>query len=90
MTLLAAVLLIHSWYPAECCSVTRDGANDCHPIACDELLETTEGIRWKDLLFRDNQVHPSLDRQCHVCDHTYGANDPHPHHGYCVFVQPSS
>lgn len=75
----------HSWYPMECCNAT----GDCHPVACDELVETKDGIRWKDLLFKDAQVRPTKDGQCHVCERTFEGTS-NPHHGYCVFVQPAS
>ena len=42
-TLLAGLILIHSWYPNECCA-----EKDCHPVPCDEISEGENGaMHWK-------------------------------------------
>lgn len=79
----------HSWYPAICCSGSEEGG-DCHPVPCDSLNETRNGIEWHGFRFKDDQVRPSQDKDCHVCVGHYesptGARDvPH-----CVFIQPST
>ena len=44
-TLLAGLILIHSWYPNECCA-----DKDCHPVPCDEISEAENGaMHWKNL-----------------------------------------
>lgn len=66
LALLAMALAIpaHSWYPSSCCS-----GQDCKPIPCDQLVENSHG--WVYLPtgneFNPSQVHPSQDKDCHVC-----------------------
>lgn len=79
----AAVLLVHSWYPQECCS-----ERDCHPVPCEEISEAPNGgIRFQEHLFEKQRVRPSLDAQCHICIH--GWYDVHGWHGHptCAFIQ---
>ena len=78
--LVGAVLLVHSWYPVECCN-GNPAAGDCHPVPCDSLTEDRAGIHWHGLLFKDKQIRPSQDQGCHVC----ATDKP-----YCVFIQPQS
>lgn len=77
------MILVHDWYPPECC-----GGGDCHPVPCDEIVETDKGFRWKDVTFPSANVRPTQDGKCHVCD----GWDSYPvkHHGWCVFILPSS
>lgn len=83
MILSAALILIHSWYPAECCH-----DQDCHPVPCDALVETKAGIEWRGYTFTGKQIRPSQDSQCHVCAWEYaGRIVPQ---GWCVFVNPGS
>lgn len=57
------IILIHSWYPSECCSEV-----DCKPIRCDELIEGPNGtFLYQGLTFLKEKVFTSLDAQCHVC-----------------------
>ncbi len=77
MTLLAAIVLAHSWYPQGCC-----GGHDCAPVPCDQVIETKDGYRVGSLLFTDPQVSPSRDAECHACVH-----DGIP---LCLFIQPTS
>ena len=72
----------HSWYPPLCCNGTEEGG-DCHPVPCDELVETKSGITWQGHNFNKEQVHPSFDRNCHVCVGPTGIS-------HCVFVEPTS
>ena len=74
---LAGLVLVHSWYPHECC-----GDEHCHSVPCTELNETWQGVWWHNILFRRDQIKPSLDADCHVCEVTG--------HPYCVFVRDSS
>ena len=34
---VAAVILVHSWYPQECCN-GDEHSGDCHPISCEEII----------------------------------------------------
>jgi len=85
MSLVAALLLIHSWYPQDCCGGNAS-VGDCRPVPCESLSEDQNGIRYRDhyleLQFSGPQIRPSQDAQCHVC-----ANRLQP---YCVFVRPES
>lgn len=91
-SLLAAALMLvssaaysHSWYPHDCC---HDG--DCHPVPCDELVETRYGIMWRGVvLFNDAQVKASQDQFCHVCAKKQ-TGTVLPYLPLCAFVQPSS
>lgn len=64
--LLAAVLLVHDWYPSECCQ-----GQDCRPIPCDAVRQ--KGIVYlyqppgfpAPLLF--SRARKSKDEQCHAC-----------------------
>ena len=50
--LLAGLILVHSWYPNECCA-----DKDCHPVPCDEISEDENGaIHWKYLIFEGSQI----------------------------------
>ncbi len=76
----------HSWYPAICCNGAETGG-DCHPVPCDELVETKAGIEWHGIVFSGRKIRPTQDASCHVCTTAY-TNAPNI--GYCVFVLPSS
>lgn len=63
-TLLAGLILVHSWYPNECC-----GDEHCHPVPCDEISEDEKGaMHWKNLIFDGSQIRTSPDNECHVCN----------------------
>lgn len=81
-TLLAGIVLAHSWYPTLCCQGTEEGG-DCHPVPCDELVETRTGVTWKGHNFNGDQIHVTIDRDCHVCVGKTGIS-------HCVFVEPTS
>ncbi len=77
LKLASAIVLVHSWYPMECCS-----EQDCHPVPCEQLEDAPKGaVTWRDKLFEKQRVHPSKDAQCHICLHGEGQ------HPICVFVQ---
>ena len=84
--LFGGLLLVHAWYPADCCGGSPV-IGDCKPVPCDSLAETKDGVTWRNLTFRDGQVRPSLDAQCHVCA---GETNGMPAHPHCVFIQPAS
>ena len=49
---IAAVLLVHDWYPPVCC-----GGRDCRPVACETIDKNLDwGLRGL-----------SPDGRCHVC-----------------------
>lgn len=80
MKLVACLILIHSWYPAECCS-----DRDCRPVPCEQLVEHGDGsVEYRGLSFTGTMVRNSLDGQCHVC------LDEHNARPYCVFIQNNS
>ena len=35
---VAVVILVHNWYPKECCS-GDEHSGDCHPIPCEEIIK---------------------------------------------------
>lgn len=80
---LVGVILVHSWYPAECCN--GDGASgDCHPIPCESVTEKSDGFHWQNLLFKGAMVRASKDGQCHVC---HGHESGQPAFPHCLFLE---
>jgi hypothetical protein len=70
--------LSHSWYPSDCCS-----GKDCKPVECDQLVETRNGIVYKDKLFTRDKIRPTQDFNCHICmNEELGP--------LCVFTMPST
>ena len=79
-TLLAGLILIHSWYPNECCA-----DKDCHPVPCDEISEGENGaMHWKNLIFEGSQIRTSPDSECHVC---HLSEEGRPVIPICIFTQ---
>ena len=79
-TLLAGLILIHSWYPNECCA-----DKDCHPVPCDEISEAENGaMHWKNLIFEGSQIRTSPDSECHVC---HLLEEGRPVIPICIFTQ---
>ena len=79
-TVLAGLILIHSWYPNECCA-----DKDCHPVPCDEISEGENGaMHWKNLIFEGSQIRTSPDGECHVCHLLHEGRPVIP---ICVFTQ---
>jgi hypothetical protein len=79
-TLLAGLILIHSWYPNECCA-----DKDCHPVPCDEITEGENGaMHWKNLIFEGSQIRISPDSECHVC---HLLEEGRPVIPICIFTQ---
>jgi hypothetical protein len=73
--LVVTFLLVHNWYPTECCS-----GKDCTAVPCDTLAEQTDGtIKYLEFTFTKDQIRPSLDKDCHVC---IAGSTPR-----CVFIQ---
>jgi hypothetical protein len=79
-TLLAGLILAHSWYPNECCT-----DKDCHPVPCDEISEDENGaMHWKYLIFEGSQIRASPDHECHVC---HLLEEGRPVTPICIFTQ---
>jgi hypothetical protein len=79
-TLLAGLILIHSWYPNECCA-----DKDCHPVPCDEISGGENGaMHWKNLIFEGTQIRTSPDSECHVCHLLHEGRPVIP---ICIFTQ---
>jgi len=60
------VLLIHSFYTADCC-----GGKDCKPVPCAEIVSTYDGFVWahqnETIAFGRKLLRYSPDNDCHVC-----------------------
>jgi hypothetical protein len=79
-TLLAGLIVIHSWYPNECCA-----DKDCHPVPSDEISEGENGaMHWKNLIFEGSQIRTSPDSECHVC---HLLEEGRPVIPICIFTQ---
>jgi hypothetical protein len=80
---LTLFLLMHEWYSDSCC-----GSRDCHPVACDQLVEDATGWVYlpKGTHFSPTQIFPSQDRHCHVCITAPNSETPMaiPH---CAYIQ---
>jgi len=67
-TLLVGILLVHSWYPIECCT-----DKDCRPVPCEQIEKLGDGFVWLEHstkqkhYFPKNRLQPSQDDVCHVC-----------------------
>lgn len=59
---ISLFIQVHGWYDSWCCNDT-----DCRPVACEELTEDSNGVRYKEFLIPKEHVKPSKDNQCHVC-----------------------
>ena len=84
---LAAVILVHSWYPKECCN-GDEYSGDCHPIPCEEIIKVdsygrTFAYKWRGWNFSDPMIRRSLDDQCHVCIHHFPARGV----PQCIFLK---
>jgi hypothetical protein len=75
----------HDWYPKDCCS-----GNDCEPIACDSIAETSTGFLWRGLTFTREKVRASPNAKCHVCYGKDRFRDNKPVNPYCIFILPST
>jgi len=86
LVLVSSAAYPHSWYPHDCC---HDA--DCHPVPCDELVETRNGIMWRGVvLFNDAQVKASRDQFCHVCAKEQTGSTLLPYLPLCAFIAPTS
>ena len=66
---VAVVILVHSWYPKECCN-GDEHSGDCHPIPCEEIIKVdsygrTFAYKWRGWNFSGPMIRRSLDDQCH-------------------------
>lgn len=83
--LFSAEVSAHDWYSYSCC-----GGNDCHPINCTELIETTKGMTWNGYEFSKDMIHPSQDNHCHVCISEFLMGDKIQHTPHCAYIQQGS
>jgi hypothetical protein len=83
--LASIIYLAHGWYSQSCC-----GDFHCHPVPCDQLVETDSGS-WKylprHLEFYAAQVWPSQDRYCHICSARGPDGKERP---LCAYIQQGS
>ena len=78
---IAALVLVHSWYPQLCCRGVEEGG-DCRPVPCDSIVELKDGYEWNHYHFDARDVHVSLDQSCHACAQN--------NIGYCLFILPTT
>lgn len=79
----SALLLVHSWYPSECCA-----DKDCHPVPCSEIARVQGGYQWVHagaVVQFAGKPRMSPDDQCHVCVHESVTPS-----GLCVFLAPQT
>lgn len=76
ITLFTIFILIHGWYPPECC-----GDQDCHEVPCVEVKPADKGYFYQDTFFHMSRVRPSPDGKCHAC--AYWMRKPLPR---CLFI----
>ena len=75
---VAAVILVHSWYPKECCN-GDEHSGDCHPIPCEEIIKVDSYGRMFAYTnggggtLAASMIRRSLDDQRHVCIHYFPA-----------------
>jgi hypothetical protein len=71
--IFALIILIHSWYPTDCC-----GEGDCQPVPCEEIHALPNGTyEYKGIRF--DSATPSPDERCHACIHNSME-------GVCLFI----
>jgi hypothetical protein len=79
--LLAAVILVHSFYASDCC-----GGKDCHPVPCSEIRQQQlGGWIWQFINFGPKALRVSEDGQCHVC-----VLPDFPPKGTCIYLPPGT
>jgi hypothetical protein len=77
VVIASILVLIHSWYPSDCCE-----EGHCEPVPCTSISELSNGdVSWNGINFPKILVRPSQDKDCHVC---YNHNSKQP---YCVFLR---
>lgn len=59
---VAAQLLVHDWYPKQCCS-----DRDCHQVPCAEISVSGDYYLWHRIMFFRRSAQMSPDGLCHVC-----------------------
>jgi hypothetical protein len=60
--MLGLVMLIHSWYPQECC---RD--RHCHEVPCATIERHSNYWEYVPKHLKFSKARPSPDGECHVC-----------------------
>lgn len=56
----------HESYPVRCCNGNAQGG-DCKPVACESIVEKSDGYEYSGFHFRASQVFPSFNAECHAC-----------------------
>lgn len=63
LLIISLVTLVHSWYPATCCSEA-----DCKPVPCERVVHRSDG-KWElkpsGVVFE--RAVSSPDSECHEC-----------------------
>lgn len=90
LTFLLSFLLItpsiaHEWYPYACCS-----DKDCHPVACEDILEKGKNLVYHDYPFFGDMIKPSKDGDCHVCISNENGTEGYTPVPHCIFIQQGS
>lgn len=81
LLVMSSQALAHSFYDMECCH-----DQDCHPVACDQISETSDGFEFDGVRFARSMERPSQDRRCHVCIMGSGSG----RRGLCIYTQQGS
>ena len=80
------ILLIHSFYAADCC-----GGKDCHPVVCSEIASIGDGWLWEHqgetVRFSQRMIRYSEDGDCHVCVSKPEWKGALPY-GVCIYLPP--
>jgi hypothetical protein len=77
-SLLGLVMLIHSWYPHECC-----GDQHCQPVPCATIKRQNNIWIYLPKQLKFSQARPSPDGGCHVC---YDDNHAAVTYALCLFL----
>lgn len=74
----------HDWYDFSCCA-----GNDCHPIACEDIVDKGKSLYYHGWEFFGQSIKPSKDGLCHVCitNEFSKTFSPVPH---CIYIQQGS
>jgi len=60
--LSAALILVHDWYPKECCEERH-----CKAVNCAEISSLGDYWYWDSYRIEKWKAKPSMDGACHVC-----------------------
>jgi hypothetical protein len=61
--MIVFLLLVHSWYPLDCCA-----DRDCHPIDCKQFVSFDDGtVAYHGWMIPKSRIRTSQDNDCHIC-----------------------